>query len=47
MAANDFDAKQSARYIRVLIVTELVLSGTQCTQSFLLNIDQGKIVFVI
>ena len=29
MAVNDFDAKQSARYSRVLAVTELVLSGTQ------------------
>ena len=30
MAVNDFNAKQSARYSRVLVVTELVLSGTQC-----------------
>ena len=30
MAGNDFDAKQSARYSRVLVVTELVLSGAQC-----------------
>ena len=32
MAVNDFDAKQSAHYSRVL-VTDLVLSGTQCTRS--------------
>ena len=33
MAVNDFDAKQSTCYGRVLVVTELVLSGTQCTCS--------------
>ena len=27
---NDFDPKKSARYSRVLVVTELVVSGTQC-----------------
>ena len=31
MVVNDFDAKQSAHYSRVFVVTELVLSGTQCT----------------
>ena len=30
MVVNDFDVKQSARYSRVLVVNELVLSGTQC-----------------
>ena len=30
-AVNDFDAKESARCSRVLFVTELVVSGTQCT----------------
>ena len=30
MVVNDFDAKKSARYSWVLVVTELVLSGTQC-----------------
>ena len=30
MAVHDFDAKKSARYSRVLVVTELV-SGTQCS----------------
>ena len=30
IALNNFDAKKSARCSRVLIVTELVVSGTQC-----------------
>ena len=30
IAANDYAAKKSARYSRVLVVTELVISGTQC-----------------
>ena len=30
MAVNDFDGKKSAPYSRVLVVTELVVSGTQC-----------------
>ena len=34
MAVNDFDVKKSAWYSRVLVVTELVVSGTQCTTSF-------------
>ena len=32
IAVNDFDAKKSARYNRVLDVTELVVSGNQCIQ---------------
>ena len=28
---NDSDAKKAARYSRVLVVTELVVSGTQCS----------------
>ena len=32
IAINDSDAKKAARYSRVLIVTELVLSGTQCNE---------------
>ena len=28
---NDFDAKKSARCSRVIVETELVVSGTQCT----------------
>ena len=30
MALNNFDAKKTARYIRVIVETELVVSGTQC-----------------
>ena len=30
IAVNDFDGKKSARYSRVLVVTELAVSGTQC-----------------
>ena len=30
IAVNNFDAKKSARCSRVLVVTELVISGTQC-----------------
>ena len=30
IAINDFDAKKSTRCRRVLVVTELVVSGTQC-----------------
>ena len=30
MAVSYFDAKKSACYSRVLAVTELVVSGTQC-----------------
>ena len=31
IAVNDYVAKKSARYSRVLVVTELVTSGTQST----------------
>ena len=31
IAANDFDAKKSTRETRVLVVTKLAVSGTQCT----------------
>ena len=34
MVVNDFDAKQSSRYSQVLVVNELVLSGTQCISIF-------------
>ena len=30
IVANDFDTDESARYNRMLVVTELVVSGTQC-----------------
>ena len=30
-SCNDFDAKKSTRETRVLVVTELAVSGTQCT----------------
>ena len=30
IAVNYFDAKKFARYSQVLVVTELVASGTQC-----------------
>ena len=33
IAANDVDAQKSAHCSRVLAVTELVASGTQCTSS--------------
>ena len=31
IAVNDFDAKKSACCKQVLVVTEFVVSGTQCT----------------
>ena len=31
ITVNDIDAKKSAHYIRVLVVTEFVVSGTLCT----------------
>ena len=31
IAVNGYGAKKSTRYSRVLVVTELVISGTQCT----------------
>ena len=37
IAVNDADAKKSAHYSQVLAVTELVVSGTQC--SYRLNIQ--------
>ena len=37
IAVNDFDAKKSTCYSRVLDKTELVVSGTQCTWFILLN----------
>ena len=30
-AVNEFDAKKSAHFSRVLVITELVVSGSQCT----------------
>ena len=30
IAVNNFDAKKSARCSRMVVVTELVVSGTQC-----------------
>ena len=36
IAVNDFDAKKSARYSRVLVVIELVASGTQCINVYLI-----------
>ena len=42
MVVNDFNAKQSARYSRVLVVTELVLSGTQCIDLLNLRPFQSK-----
>ena len=33
IAVNDFDAKKSAHCSQVLVVTELVVSGTQCNQN--------------
>ena len=38
IAANDFDAKKFACYSWMLIVTKLVVSGTQCT----LNESEGQ-----
>ena len=35
MAVNDFDSEQSACYSRMLVVTELVLSGIQCTKNLM------------
>ena len=32
IAVNYFDAKKSAHYSRVLFVTELVVSGTHCSE---------------
>ena len=37
IAVNDIDAKKSARYSWVLVVTELVVSGTQC------NCGRGRV----
>ena len=38
---NDFHAKRSARCARVLVVTELVVSGTQCTGRIVLSVQPG------
>ena len=46
MIVNCFDAKQSARYSRVFIVTELILSGTQCTWRSLFSAQEKGTVCI-
>ena len=40
---NNFNAKNSARYNRMFVVTELVVSGTQCIRPVLLVAKLNKI----
>ena len=45
IAVNYFDAKKSARYSQVLVVTEFVVSGTQCKCSSLFSSFKTMVVF--
>ena len=46
IAVNDVDAKKSARYSRVLAVTELVVSGTQWPKKYR-KIKQGPKCLIV
>ena len=43
IAVNDFDAKKSACYSRMLVVTEIVVCGIQCTIVELLKVKPKKL----
>ena len=43
LAVNDIEAKKSSRYSRVLAVTELVVSGIQCSYRPKRSFGQGNI----
>ena len=46
IAVNDIDGRKWACYSRVLVVTELVVSGTQCNSTFLCAYSIGKQYFM-